>query len=61
MLIITRRQGERIVLGDDVVVHVLEVSGGNVRIGIEAPREVPVFRAELVEGDRPRRPATASA
>ena len=61
MLIITRRQGERIVLGDDVVIQVLEVSGGNVRIGIDAPRSVPVYREELLEGDRADRPATSHA
>ena len=42
MLNITRRRGERIVLGDDVFVSVLEVSGQTVRLGIEAPRSVPV-------------------
>jgi carbon storage regulator len=47
MLIITRRPGERIMLGDDVVVEVIEVSGSNVRIGIAAPRSVPVYREEI--------------
>ena len=61
MLIITRRAGERIVLGDDVVVQVLEVSGGTVRIGIDAPRSVPVYREELLEGDRAKRPAASPA
>jgi carbon storage regulator len=49
MLIITRRQGERIMLGEDVVIHVLEVSGGSVRIGVEAPRSIPVYREELLD------------
>ena len=50
MLIITRRTGERIMVGDDVVVHVLDVGGGSVRIGIEAPRDVTVLREELLDG-----------
>jgi carbon storage regulator len=47
MLRITRRPGERIMLGDDVVVEVMEIRGGTVRIGIDAPRSVPVYREEL--------------
>ena len=47
MLIITRRAGERIMVGDDVVVHVLEVAGGSAAPGIEAPRALPVYRDEI--------------
>lgn len=47
MLIITRKPGERIMLGDDVVVEVIEVSGSSVRLGIAAPRSVPVYREEI--------------
>jgi carbon storage regulator len=47
MLNITRRRGERIVVGDDVFVSVIEVSGQIVRLGIEAPRSVRVYREEL--------------
>ena len=47
MLIITRRPGEKIILGDDVVIEVIEVSGSSVRVGIQAPRSVPVFREEI--------------
>lgn len=47
MLIITRRPGEKIMLGDDVVIEVMEVSGSSVRIGIAAPRSVPVYREEI--------------
>jgi carbon storage regulator len=49
MLIITRRPGERVMLGDDIVIAVLDVKGSNVRIGIDAPREVLVYREELLE------------
>lgn len=47
MLNITRRRGERIILGDDIFVSVIEVSGQIVRLGIEAPRSVRVYREEL--------------
>lgn len=47
MLNITRRRGERIVVGDNVFVSVLEVSGQTVRLGIDAPRSVRVYREEL--------------
>lgn len=47
MLIVTRRPGERIMLGSDITVEVMEIAGNNVRIGIDAPRSVPVYREEL--------------
>jgi carbon storage regulator len=47
VLSITRRVGERIVIGDDIVLHVQEVSGSTVRIGIEAPKALPVYREEI--------------
>jgi len=47
MLRISRRAGERIMLGDDVVIEVLEVRGQTVRIGIDAPRAIPVYREEI--------------
>ena len=47
MLIITRRPGEKVMLGDDVVIEVIEVSGSSVRIGIAAPKSVPVYREEI--------------
>jgi len=47
VLSITRRVGERIVIGDDIILHVQEVSGSTVRIGIEAPRATPVYREEI--------------
>lgn len=49
MLILTRRVGESIVVGDDVTVTVFEVRGDAVRIGIEAPRSVQVHRKEVYE------------
>ena len=47
MLIITRRPGEKIMLGDEIVIEVIEVSGSSVRVGIAAPRSVPVYREEI--------------
>ena len=47
MLNITRRRGERVVLGDDVFISVLEVSGQTIRLGIDAPRSVRVYREEI--------------
>lgn len=47
MLVITRKVGERICLGDDVTVTVLDIAGSSVRLGIEAPADVPVFRYEI--------------
>ena len=47
MLIITRRPGERIMLGDDTRIHIMEIVGNSVRVGISAPRSVPVYREEI--------------
>lgn len=47
MLVLTRRAGESITIGDDIVVTVVMVSGGQVRVGISAPRSVPVLREEI--------------
>jgi len=47
MLVITRRSGERVVLGDDITITVLDISGSTVRLGIDAPTEVPVYRHEI--------------
>lgn len=47
MLILTRKAGERIHLGDDIWVQILDVRGNTVRIGVEAPKHVEVHRAEI--------------
>jgi carbon storage regulator len=47
MLILTRRVGESLFVGDDVIVTVLGVKGNQVRIGVDAPVEVPVHREEI--------------
>jgi carbon storage regulator len=47
MLILTRRVGEAVMIGDEVVVTVLGVKGSQVRLGIEAPKDVAVHREEI--------------
>jgi carbon storage regulator len=48
MLVLSRRVGESVVIGDDVTVTILEVRSDGIRIGIDAPRSVAVHRAELL-------------
>lgn len=48
MLVLTRRKNQSIVIGDQIVVTVLEVKGDQIRLGITAPRDVQVFREELL-------------
>jgi len=49
MLVLSRKKNESIVIRDDIVVTMVEVRGDKVRLGIEAPREVPVHRREVYE------------
>jgi len=52
MLILTRKKDEAMVVGQEVRVKVLGVSGNQVKIGIQAPREVRIMRDELLEADK---------
>lgn len=49
MLVLSRKKNESIDIGNDVVVTILEIRGDKVRLGIEAPKEVPVHRREVYE------------
>ena len=52
MLILTRRVGETVMIGDDIQVAVLGVKGNQVRVGIEAPTAINIVREELLKPDR---------
>jgi carbon storage regulator CsrA len=47
MLVLSRREGERLVIGDDVTITVNRISGNRITLGIDAPREVRIVRGEL--------------
>ena len=49
MLVLTRRPGEKIFIGDNVSLTVVEVKGDSVRIAVDAPREVKIYRGEIYE------------
>ncbi|MFH0781253.1 MAG: carbon storage regulator CsrA [Pseudomonadota bacterium] len=49
MLVLTRKLGEGIVIGDDITITIVEMKGGNIRIGIDAPRDMKVHRQEVYD------------
>lgn len=49
MLVLTRKPGEGILIGDDIQISIVEIKGGAIRIGIEAPREKKIYRQEVYE------------
>jgi carbon storage regulator len=49
MLVMTRRSGEKIMIGSNITLTILGVQGNQVRIGVDAPREVPVHREEIYQ------------
>jgi carbon storage regulator len=61
VLIITRRAGQKVMLGDDITVHVMEIVGNSVRIGVEAPKSLPVYREEIWAAVKEENQASASA
>jgi carbon storage regulator len=61
MLVLTRKINQSIMIGDDVEVSVLAVSGDKVRVGIAAPRDIPVFRKEVYLSIQAERPDERSA
>jgi carbon storage regulator len=49
MLVLTRKLGEGIIIGDDIKITLIEMKGGSVRIGIDAPREKKIYRQEVFD------------
>jgi len=47
MLVLSRKLGERIYIGDDVIVTVVDIDRGKIRLGIEAPKNLPIYREEI--------------
>lgn len=60
MLVLTRRAEEKIKIGDDIVVSILGIEGGNVKIGIDAPKEITILRMEVFEQIRKENIESAS-
>ena len=48
MLVLSRKLGEKICIGENICITVVDIDRGKIRLGIEAPRDVPVFRQELL-------------
>ena len=64
MLVLTRKSNQSIMIGDDIEVSVLAIMGEKVRIGIQAPRDIPVFRREVyleIQEERDRAGVAAGA
>jgi len=49
MLVLTRKESETLIIGDDIKLTILSVKGGQVRVGIDAPKEVSIQRSELLK------------
>lgn len=61
MLVLTRKVGERVLIGDDIELTVLEVKGDSIRLGIQAPRETRIQRAEIVDAVQSENVAAVAA
>ena len=62
MLVLSRKVGQRVLIGDDVAITVVRINGGSVRLGIEAPIEMPVIRQELKDSlESPEAESSANA
>ncbi len=49
MLVLTRKAGEGLIIGDDITIKIVEIKGGGVRIGIDAPKESKIYRQEVYD------------
>jgi carbon storage regulator len=61
MLILTRKSGEKIIIGDSITVSVIEVRGDQARIGVDAPKTVKVYREEVFEAIKSENKAAAAS
>lgn len=52
MLVLTRKKGQSIIIGDNIIVSIEEVNGDSVRLGIEAPKDITIYRSEVLEAIR---------
>lgn len=59
MLVLTRKAGQNLVIGDNITVKILEIKGDTIKLGIEAPREVTVHRQEVFEAIKQANKAAA--
>ncbi len=48
MLVLSRHLGERIMIGDDIIITVVDIDRGKIRLGITAPRDTPIYREEII-------------
>jgi carbon storage regulator len=63
MLVLSRKLGEKIIIGENITITVVDIDRGKIRLGIEAPRDVPIFRQELLplKGSEGAPPTSAQA
>ncbi|NMA91971.1 MAG: carbon storage regulator CsrA [Firmicutes bacterium] len=52
MLVLTRKNGESLVIGENITIKVISAENGSVRLGVDAPREIPVYRQEIYQAIR---------
>ena len=61
MLVLSRKLGEKIYIGDNICITVVDIDRGKIRLGIEAPRDVPIYRQELLPLNQQQAAAQAAA
>jgi carbon storage regulator len=61
MLVLSRKLGEKIYIGDNICITVVDIDRGKIRLGIEAPRDVPIYRQELLPLNQQRAADTAAS
>jgi len=60
MLVLTRKAGQSLIIGDNITVRILEIKGDSIKIGIEAPREILIHREEVYEAIKKENQAAAN-